>query len=102
MRPLGARVSTWPVIDSCVPDTSTKPPLPPSLPARALMLPSMRVRPADVATTLPPSPVPSALALVTLPASSASSLLALNTILPPAPTTALSALTTPLCLTSAP
>ncbi len=48
----------------------------------------------------PPPPAP--VALVTLPASSVVSALALSTILPLAPTWALSALTTPRWRTSAP
>ena len=69
-RPYGADVSTRaPVKSSVWPEVSTKPPLPPSAPPVAMMVPLKVVAPSDHTTTLPPSPAPVADALIVVAAS---------------------------------
>ena len=65
-RPLAARVSTRPrKISAPLPEVSTNPPSPPSLPPRAKMLARKLVASSAHTTTLPPLPLSSASALMT-------------------------------------
>ena len=58
LLPLGAEASAARLtLSCCLPEVSTKPPSPPWLPPRALMVPSTRVAPSAHTTTVPPLPL---------------------------------------------
>ena len=56
--PAGARRLTSPVRETAVPDTSARPPLPPSAPPRTSIEPAIAVSTDDSTVTVPPLPLP--------------------------------------------